>query len=405
MRYAFEDCMLDTDLRELRRGANAVPVAPQVFDLIAYLIRNRERVLSKDDLIAAIWGGRIVSDAALATRINVARGAIGDSGEQQRLIKTLPRRGFRFVGLVREEEGAGQDAAPLGERKGSERQPADRTARQPVQFCTAVDGVRIAYATVGTGPTLVRASNFVNHLEYDWESPVWGPFLRAVAADHRLVRYDGRGCGLSDREPGSISLDAFVDDLAAVIDAARIERCALLGQYSGCPTAIAYAARHPDRVSHLVLYAGFARGARRRGLPQLIEQSDALLTLMRAGWGKENPAFRQFFTARALPDGTPEQVRAFDELQRIMCSPEVAVATSRAIQETDIAHLLPQLAVPTLVLHCRNDALVRFEHGRQLAAAIPGARFVALEGRNHVLLVDDPSCARLLQEMNSFLRE
>jgi DNA-binding winged helix-turn-helix (wHTH) protein/alpha-beta hydrolase superfamily lysophospholipase len=404
MRYFFGNCILDTDRRELRRGTDTVSIAPQVFDLLAYLVHNRERVASKDDLIAAVWGGRIVSDGALTTRINVARGAIGDSGEEQRLIKTLPRKGFRFIGAVREEDG-GQQVAELGERDSSERQPSRTASRQRVEFCRSADGIRIAYATVGSGPALVRASNFVNHLEYDWDSPVWGPFLRAIAAGHRLVRYDGRGCGLSDREPGSISLDAFVDDLAAVIDAARIERCALLGQHSGCATAVAYAVRHPDRVSHLVLYAGFARGARRRGLPQLIEQSNALLTLMRAGWGKENPAFRQFFTARALPDGTPDQIRAFDELQRIMCSPEVAVATSRVIQETDIAHLLPQLTVPTLVLHCRNDALVRFEHGRQLAAAIPGARFVALEGRNHVLLVDDPSCARLIEEMNSFLRE
>jgi DNA-binding winged helix-turn-helix (wHTH) protein/alpha-beta hydrolase superfamily lysophospholipase len=404
LRYFFENCILDSGRRELRRGADAVSIAPQVFDLLVYLVRNRERVVSKDDLIAAIWNGRIVSDGALTTRLNIVRSAIGDSGEEQRLIKTLPRKGFRFVGTVREEDG-GQQVAELGERQGSERQPSRTASRQRVEFCRSADGIRIAYATVGSGPALVRASNFVNHLEYDWDSPVWGPFLRAMATEHRLVRYDGRGCGLSDREPGSISLDAFVDDLTAVIDAARIERCALLGQYSGCPTAIAYAVRHPDRVSHLVLYAGFARGERRRGSTQRIEQSDALLTLMHAGWGKENPAFRQLFTARALPDGTHEETRAFNELQRIVCSPEVAVATSRAIQEIDITHLLPLLTVPTLVLHCRDDALVRFEQGRQLAAAIPGARFVALEGRNHVLLVRDPSCARLFEEMNSFLRE
>jgi pimeloyl-ACP methyl ester carboxylesterase/DNA-binding winged helix-turn-helix (wHTH) protein len=405
MRYLFEDCVLDTGRRELHRGADAVSLAPQVFDLLDHLIRNRERVVSKDDLIAAIWGGRIVSDAAVTTRINAARSAIGDSGEEQRLIKTLPRRGFRFVAPVREEEGAGQPAAALGGREGPERRFADPALRQRVQFCRSADGVRIAYATAGSGHPLVRAANFFNHLEYDWQDPFLGSIHRGPAAEHRIVRYDGRGCGLSDRDPGSISFDAFVDDLAAVIHAARIERCALLGVSPGCATAIAYAARHPERVSHLVLCGGYARGARRRGSPQLIEQSDALLTLMRAGWGNENPALHQFFTTRMLPDGTPEQTRAFNELQRMTCSPEVAVATLRAIQEIDVADRLPQLAVPTLVLHCRDDALVPLEQGRQLAAAIPGARFVALEGRNHVLLEGDPAYARVMEETNSFLRE
>jgi DNA-binding winged helix-turn-helix (wHTH) protein/pimeloyl-ACP methyl ester carboxylesterase len=405
MRYLFEDCVFDTGRRELHRGADAVSLAPQVFDLLDYLIRNRERVVSKDDLIAAIWGGRIVSDTAVTTRINAARSAIGDSGEEQRLIRTLPRKGFRFVAPVRVEEGAGQQAAALGRHESPGRQPAGAALRQRVQFCRSADGVRIAYAAAGTGPPLVRAATPFTHLEYEWENPIWGSIHRPLAAEHHLVRYDGRGSGLSDREPGGISFDAFVDDLAAVIDAARIERCALLGVSAGCPTAIAYAARHPERVSHLVLACGFARGVRRGGSPQLIEQADALLTLMRAGWGKENPALHQFYTTRMLPDGTPEQTRAFNELQRIACSPEVAVAAVRAITDVDVAHLLPLLAVPTLVMHCRDDAMVPFEAGRELAAAIPGARFVALEGRNHVLLEGDPAYARVIEETNSFLTE
>jgi DNA-binding winged helix-turn-helix (wHTH) protein len=259
--FAFEDHTLDTDRRELRRGSTLVSVQPQVFDLLVFLIHNRDHVVSRDDLVAAVWDGRAISESTIATRINAARRAIGDTGEQQTFIRTVPRRGIRFVGAVRETS-----RLPSGHDRGSEAPPQAISSRQEVRFCTAPDGVRIAFAQVGQGVPLVKAGNWLNHLEYDWKSPVWSPFFHRVASKHRLLRYDARGNGLSDWDIADFSFEAFVSDLESIVDAAGVDRFALLGMSQGCAVSIAYAVRHPGRVSHLVLYGGFARGRRKRGV-------------------------------------------------------------------------------------------------------------------------------------------
>jgi pimeloyl-ACP methyl ester carboxylesterase len=274
---------------------------------------------------------------------------------------------------------------------------------QEIQFCTASDGVRIAYATVGTGPPLVKAANWLNHLEYDWHSPIWSHLLQAVAARYRLIRYDARGNGLSDWDVEDISFEAFVRDLESVVDANGLKRFPLLGISQGCAVSIAYTVRHPERVSQLILYGGYARGRRRRGYQAEVEQADALLTLMRQGWGQENPAFRQIFTSLFMPGATAEQARWFNDLQRMTTSPENAVRIRRTLDEIDVVGLLPEVRVPTLVLHCRNDAVQPFEEGRRMAAGISGSRFVALEGNNHLILEHDPAWTRLLDEMMRFL--
>ena len=381
MQFRFENQILNSDRRELWRDSGLVSLEPQVFDLLLYLIQNRDRVVSKDDLIASVWGGRIVSDSTLDSRINATRKAVGDSGDEQRLIRTVARKGVRFVCAVDE---ATKNETPTSPK------PAT-TSQQEVHFCTASDGVRIAYALAGSGPPLVKTANWLNHLEYDWESPVWSHLLHALAAEHRLIRYDERGNGLSDWDVNDISFEAFVRDLETVVDAARLDRFSLLGVSQGCPVSIAYAVRNPGRVSHLVLYGGYARGWRRRGNPAEIEKADAVQTLMRHGWGQENPAFRQIFTTRFIPSGTPEQMRWFNDLQRMTTSPENAVRIRRANENIDITDLLPQIRIPTLVLHCRNDAAQPHEEGRILAAGIPGARFVTLEGDNHLILESDPA--------------
>lgn len=391
MLLRFDSYGLDTDKRELRRGAALVSVGPQVFDLLVFLVRNRERVVSKDDLIASVWGGRTVSDSTLTSHINAARKAVGDSGGEQRLIRTIARKGLRFVGEV-------LDDAPRAEA----RAPAPGL-RQEIHFCTAGDGARIAYAAVGQGPPLVKTANWLNHLEFDWESPIWRHLLHALAADHQLVRYDARGNGLSDWDVGEFSLPAFVADLESVVEATGLKRFALYGMSQGCAVAIAYSLLHPEKVSHLVLYGGFIKGKRRRGSPQDIEQADALLTLMRQGWGQDNPAFRQIFTSLFIPDGTFEQMQWWNDLQRKTTTPENAVRLRRAVDDIDISHMLSQVSVPTLVMHCRDDAVQPFEEGRRLAAGIPGARFVALEGRNHVILEGDPAWGRFLAEIQGFL--
>jgi pimeloyl-ACP methyl ester carboxylesterase/DNA-binding winged helix-turn-helix (wHTH) protein len=386
--FLFEDFALDCERRELRAGGAMIPVEPQVFDILVHLVENRDRVVSKDDLIASVWNGRIVSDSTLDSRINAVRKAVGDSGGQQRLVRTMSRKGFRFVGAVtstgKPAKHRNSSAAPL---------------QQEVHFCTASDGVRIAYAVAGQGPPLVKAANWLNHLEYDWQSPLWSELLHELAASHWLVRYDERGNGLSDWDVDDISFEAFVRDLESVVDAAGLDRFALLGMSQGCAVSIVYAIRHPERISHLVLYGGFARGRARRDP----EHARTLLSLVKQGWGQENPAFRQFFTSLFFPEGTPEQMQWFNDLQRITTSPGNAVRIMQATGELDISDLLPQVRVPTLVLHCRNDAAVVLDEGRRLAAGIPGAKFVALESRNHLVLESEPAWEKFIGEIKTFL--
>ncbi len=228
--------------------------------------------------------------------------------------------------------------------------------------------------------------------------------MQEFAANRRFVRYDGRGNGLSDWSVDDISFEGFVSDLESVVEAAGLRRFALLGMSQGSATAIAYAARHPERLTHLIIYGGYARGRRKRAATQDLVHLDAMETLMRQGWGQENPAFRQLWTSLFLPGGSVEQMNSFNKSQRITTSAENAIRMRRAMDEIDVADLLPHIRVPTLVIHCHGDAVAPFEEGRQIAAAIPGAQFVPLEGNNHCPLQGEPAWGRLFQELNDFLR-
>lgn len=274
---------------------------------------------------------------------------------------------------------------------------------QRIKFCTTDDGVRIAYATVGEGPPLVKAANWLSHLEYDWDSPIWRHLLAEASRDHTFIRYDERGNGLSDWNVANLSFEAFVEDLEAVVEAAGVDRFPLLGISQGGAVAIAYAVRYPEKVSHLILYGAYARGWAKRASPEEIEQRQAQLTLVRLGWGKDNPAFRQLWTTLYAPDATPEQAQSFNDLQRVSTSPENAVRLLNEMGNIDVEDLLPQVRVPTLVLHCKDESGVPFEEGRLLAATIPGARFVPLEGRNHLLLEGAPSWGKFVREVRQFL--
>jgi len=276
--------------------------------------------------------------------------------------------------------------------------------KQEIRFCTAPDGVQLAYSMIGQGPPLMKTGNWMTHLEFDLESPIWRHLYRELAKDHTLVRYDARGNGLSDRTVDEISFDAFVGDLEAVADAAKVTRFALLGISQGCAIAIAYAVRHPERVSHLILYGGYSVGWNKRARSAAEKEEDAaMLTLMRVGWGKENPAFRQLFTSQFMPGATKEQADWFNELQRITVSGELAARIFTATGDTDVTALLSQVSAPTLVLHARDEARVPFEAGRRMAAGIPGARFVALPGRNHLFLESEPAFAQFLEQTRAFL--
>lgn len=275
---------------------------------------------------------------------------------------------------------------------------------QELRFCTTPDGVRLAYAQSGTGAPVVKAGHWMTHLERDATSPVWRHWLAFLSADHTLVRYDERGCGLSDRTYPSLTLEDWVRDLETVVEASGVDRFTLLGLSQGGPIAIAYAARHPDRVRELVLYGSYARGKLRRSpTPEAREEAEALIALTRAGWGRANPAFRRLFTTLFIPGASDAQIAWLDDLQQASCSPEHA-ARSRAVRYTvDVSEVAATLAVRTLVMHARDDALVPFEEGRRLASLIPGARFASLDSSNHILLEDEPAWAEFRKRLREFL--
>ena len=287
---------------------------------------------------------------------------------------------------------------------------ADQPAKTPsfeqnIQFCEAADGVRIAYATIGQGPPVVSVSNWLTHLELDFQISMRRELVRLLSPGNQVIRYDARGSGLSDREIENFSLDASVLDLTAVIDALGLEQVSLIGQSQGAAVAAAFAARNPDRMNKLVLCGGYARGRRMRGSEGQIAESDAFITMIREGWGKEIDSYVRMFGAFFMPDANAEQLAGFTNLQRRATPPENAAKIQLVIDSIDISRELADVKAPTLVFHVREDARAPFEEGRRMASGIPNARFIPLEGRNHVMLGDDPSLEYFLNRVSKFLEE
>lgn len=278
-------------------------------------------------------------------------------------------------------------------------------AKQTVHFCRTADGVRLAYATSGNGPPLVKASNWLTHLDYDWGSPVWSHWWSALSDGQTLVRYDERGCGLSDWsvDSSSFNLNAWVHDLETVVDTLGLERFPLLGMSQGGPIAITYAARHPERVSHLVIFGTCASDTWRRASPTERRSLVALGELIRLSWGSDQPGFMQVYDAKFLPDGPLDLWRAFDTLQRRSTSAENAYQLWRAFGYLDAAEAARNLNVPTLILHCRRDQVWSFSEAEALNALVAGSRLVALDSSNHILQADEPAFARFVQEVRAFL--
>lgn len=382
----FDAYTLDVQRYSLRRGDDPIELRPKAFDVLRYLVENWGRVIGKDELIKAVWPGLSVTDDALVQCVRDVRHALCDEG--QRIIETVPRRGYLFS---------------LEPSQIAKHSPT--RSDQNIQFCRTKDGVKLAMASIGQGLPLVRPPTWFNHLEYDWHVQFRSALYHFLADRFRLIRYDGRGNGLSDRYVPEISFATFEHDLEAVVDALHLQRYALLGISQGAPIAIAHAVRYPERVSKLVLNGAFALGSNKRSSAKDHEMAQAYLTLMRHGWGDEHSAFLRTFGMLYFPSASAEELKASAELQRMAMSGDTAVRLRMASADIDIVDLLPKVSTPTLVLHSRHDNAVPFEEGRRLASAIPNARFVALESENHVPMPDEPAWPTFIAEIEAFLHE
>jgi pimeloyl-ACP methyl ester carboxylesterase/DNA-binding CsgD family transcriptional regulator len=281
-----------------------------------------------------------------------------------------------------------------------------RKVEHRISFTTSFDGARIAYAIAGNGPPLVKVANYMGHVEYDWDTPVWAHWLEELTRNHTLIYYDERGSGLSDWNAEDVSFEAWVRDLEAVVDAAGLRRFPLFAMSQAGAVAVAYAARHPDNVSRLIVHGAYARGWLKRDLTEeQVEEEKLMISLMRVGWGRENPAFRQVFAMQLFPDASAEHIHALEEQMRLSVSPKNAVRLESEMHRIDVRDLASQITVPTLITHSHQDEAVPFEEGRLLASLIPKAQFVALESKNHLLVEEEAAWPKFVAAVRSFLSE
>ena len=276
--------------------------------------------------------------------------------------------------------------------------------KQQIRFCRSFDGTRIAYAVSGEGPPLVKAPHWLTHLEYEAESPIWREWIEKLSSGRTLIRMDARGCGLSDRDVREFSFAHYVNDLEAVIDAAGVERFALFGHSQGGAIALEYAARHPQRATHLALLGAYARGWLKRGLPpERIVELEALLKLVEVGWGRDDGAYRAMFSTQFAPGATAEQMNSLSELQRRSAPAENAVRLISSFFVIDVSEAAARVRCPAIAFHARDDRRVPFEEGRHLASLVPGAELVPLESSNHILLAQEPAWAQFFSALDAFL--
>jgi pimeloyl-ACP methyl ester carboxylesterase len=385
--------VFDVAQLELRESSGArVLLRPQTLQVLDCLARCAGRVVTKDELMRAVWPEVVVTDDSLVQCITELRKALGD--DARRVVQTAPKRGYRLVALP------GTALEPP--------RPAmtaiDNGFRQDIRFATTADRVRIAYATSGNGPPLVRAAHWMTDLGWDWRSSVWGPRIQHWSQNFRLLRFDWRGCGMSDRQADPGDLDECVADLEAVVDAAGLDRFSLFASSGGTSSAVRYAARHPERVTSLVVFGGYARGHLCRGERSVpLETFNAMQRLIEVGWGQDHPGFRQLFTSLMWPGATLEQLESFNHMQRVARTPQVAARMRSRMAEFDATADLPRVQCPTLVLHSPRDSAVPFEEGRLIASMIAGARLVPFDSFNHSPLPGEPAFEQVIGLIDEFL--
>jgi pimeloyl-ACP methyl ester carboxylesterase len=390
---------LDEGLFDLRRDGASISLEPQAFDVLLYLIRHRDRVVAKEELMDEVWGGRFVSETAVTSRIKQVRKALGDDGQAQRIVRTLHGRGYRFVADVADtDSAAGSGSGPTVPRQLSRDRHSEGSPGQqaPIRYTTS-DGLHIAYQVTGGGDLdIVLISGFASHLDLDWDDPRHAYLLDRLGTMGRLIRFDKRGTGMSDRPPGVPDLENRMHDVLAVMDAVGSERAVLVGYSEGGPMAMMMAAMHPERVHSLVLYASYARRLWAEDYPwaQTPEVREAYTDQLVTQWDWEadlrlrcpsaDRAMEQWWSRRMRAAATPGTIRALMDMNALV----------------DVRDLLPCIRVPALVLHRTGDALFPIEEGRYLAEHIPDATMVELPGDDH-LPAGDP--AQILDAVAPFI--
>lgn len=392
--YRFGQFDLDPGLGQLCHDGQPVRIEPRALALLCYLVAHRDRVVSKKELLDTVWSGEFVSDAALATGLRTVRIAVGDTGSEQRFIRTVHRRGYQFVAPTT----AAAEPTVTAEATAA-------WSRDVIKFSRTVDGTRVAWAVTGEGPPLVRTANWLSQMDLERTVPEFTHWFEGLTRGRRLIRYDERGYGLSDWTTG-FTLDEWVEDIDVVADAAGIDHFPLLGVSQGGPLAVAYAARRPERVSRLVLNAAYARGrlARARDAAER-DEADLDLKLTLAGWHAQNHSYQRFFGAQFFADDPPRKWDEFTSFQRRSVS---AANGARFLEEQsrlDVADLARQVRCPTLIVHSRDDPRVPISQAKELAELIPDSRLVVLDGRNHLLTAGEPAWPRFLDELYAFLAE
>ena len=387
---AFGDYRFETESGRLWSGTREIRLTPKASDVLKMLVSHAGELVSKEDLFATVWHGTAVSDDALTSCIQELRRALEDDSKEPRFIETRHRRGYRFVAPLFEDAPAAESGR--------------RSSEQEIRFCTTSDGVSIAYSAVGTGPYIVRVLGHFTHLEAEWEWPDLRRFWEHLAERHTVVRYDGRGIGLSDPYAGEFTEDTRQRDLDAVLNAVGIENTVLLGISEGGWTAATYAIEHPTRITHLIFYGAYCRGAQARPGYDL-EEDQAVITLIRKGWGRDTPAFRQVISSKFFrSDADPALLAHFNELQRLSADPDTAARYHESCHRRgDGRDLFRQVRIPVLILHSREDLAVSADEGRLLASIIPNSQLVLLPSGMHYFPTDAEVVTKAARAIARFL--
>ncbi len=394
MIYRFSNCELDIARHVLTRDGVECHVEPQVFALLALLARNAPALVSYDEMIGEVWNGRIVSDATLAARISAARAAVGDDGKRQAVIRTQPRLGVQMVAPIEKVGVACEDAV----------EAAMPPLSQTIRYTAGRDGTGLAWAEMGEGPPLLRAGHWLSHLEHDLSSPIWRPLLERQSAHRRLIRYDPRGTGLSDRDVdfSKATVETFADDLEAVADAAGLDRFAIYAISQSVPVALTFAARHPDRVSRMILNNGLVRGSTARGDA---EQTETMVAMIKSGWGVPDSPFMRAVATVFAPRSTPQELEDLVQLQSVSARPEIAAEIRRVVGDIDVSGILHKVTAPALVMHCSGDAVQSPEQSKLIARALPNAEFVPCDSPNHMVVPSDPIWGPCVDAFDRFLAQ